>query len=69
MSTAYDWYGGADIELAADTEQEVKFDFTMEGEDRAADFYVSMGKITDVDTPASTITLSDFSLVKQQALE
>lgn len=65
MSTSYDWYGGGDIKLAADTEQEVEFTFTMKGEDRNADFYVSMGKITDVDTPASTITLSDFSLVKQ----
>lgn len=69
MSTSYDWYGGADSELAADTEQEVKFTFTMTEADREADFYVSMGKMDGVDTPASTITLSDFSLVKQQALE
>ena len=65
MSTSYDWYGGADIELAADTEQEVKFTFTMTEADRAADFYVSMGKMDGTDTPASTITLSGFSLVKQ----
>lgn len=32
--------------------------------DSNADFVISMGKIDGKDTPASDITLSDFSLVK-----
>lgn len=71
MSKTYNWYGGADIALEADTEKQVEFEFTMKEADTAADFYVSMGQILDdatkekINTPASIITLSDFSLVKE----
>ncbi len=65
MSTKYDWYGGAVIQLLANNEKEVVCEFTMSKEtDSNADFVISMGKIKDEDTPASDITLSDFSLVK-----
>lgn len=65
MSTSYKWYGGADIQLSANNEKEVVREFTMSEEtDSNADFVISMGKIDGKDTPASDITLSDFSLVK-----
>lgn len=72
LNASYAWYGGADIALEADTEKEVECNFTVgnddEGNPRPTDndisFVVSMGKIAGVETPASDITLSDFSLVK-----
>lgn len=72
LNSGYAWYGGADIALEADTEKEVECNFTVgkdgEGNDLETDndisFVVSMGKIADVETPISDITLSDFSLVK-----
>lgn len=65
MSTSYNWYGGADIHLPENEEKEVVCEFTMSKEtDSNADLVISMGKINDEDTPASDITLSDFSLVK-----
>ena len=65
MSTSYNWYGGADIQLSADTEKEVVCEFTMnKATDSNADLVISMGKISEEDTPISDITLSDFSLVK-----
>lgn len=74
MSTSYKWYGGSDISLEADKEKEVEVTFTMnEDTDAAAALFLSMGQIYEdaentvpVDTPASTITLSDFSLIKTQ---
>lgn len=67
LTASYDWYGGADIELKKDEEKPVDISFTV-AEDKETDtditMVVSMGKIADVETPASTITLSDFSLVK-----
>lgn len=65
LSQSYDYYGGADLVLEAGVEKEVEFTFKMDDTDTNAFFYVSMGKIASVDTPASTITLSDFSLVKK----
>ena len=65
MSTSYAWYGGADIQLPANDKKDVVCEFTMSKEtDSNADFVISMGKINGEDTPASDITLSDFSLVK-----
>jgi len=67
LSTSYDWYGGSDIELEANQEKEVTIDFTM---DKATDtnttLVVSMGLIEGKETPASSIALSDFSLVKTE---
>lgn len=65
MTAAYDWYGGADIALAAGEEKEVEIAFTV---DKATDtnmtMAVSMGAIEGEETLPSTICLSDFSLVK-----
>lgn len=65
LSQSYEWYGGADIALEENKEKEVTIDFTM---DKTTDvnttMVVSMGLIEKVETPSSTITLSDFSLVK-----
>lgn len=65
LSNSYAWYGGADIALDAGVQKDVEFTFTMGSDtDAATTMVVSMGKIKDVDTPASAITLDDFSLVK-----
>lgn len=70
LSAAYAWYGGTDISLGAGTEVPVTLDFTMSEEtDNNTTMVISMGQIKDeggspVLTPASTITLSDFSLMK-----
>lgn len=66
LSAAYDWYGGADIDLAAGTEKDVEVTFTMEKDtDAATTMVVSMGVIEGKDTPVSKIVLSDFSLEKE----
>lgn len=70
LSQSYTWYGGEDILLEENQEKEVAVEFTMgEETDSAATLVVSMGLIKDgegneVSTPASEITMSDFSLVK-----
>jgi len=69
MSTdgKYTWYGGEDIVLEAGKEKEVTVTFTMDKDtDTSAALFLSMGLIEGKDTPASTITLSDVSLVKAQ---
>ena len=65
LNTGYDYYGGADIALTKDKVKEVSSEFTVVDKETANDitFVVSMGLIGK-DTPASDITLSDFSLVK-----
>ena len=64
-ASPYKWYGGTDIQLSANDKKDVVCEFTMSEETNSnADFVISMGKIKDEDTPASDITLSDFSLVK-----
>lgn len=64
MSKQYDWYGGADIDLPQGSERNVECTFTMNGGDAEADIVFSMGKIEGVETPASVIILSGFSVVK-----
>ena len=65
-SREYDLYGGdGNIELQADTEKDIILEIQMNKEtDTDAILFVSMGKIMNEETPTSTITLSDFSLVK-----
>lgn len=65
MSTKYDWYGGSDVVLAANEEKTVTYEVTTEDGDSGADFFISMGKIKDVDTPASIITISDLCMIKK----
>lgn len=62
QSAAYAWYGGSDPELNANEDTEVSFEFTMDADDSTAAFYISMGQIAGVDTPASTITITDLMM-------
>lgn len=64
MSAGYDYYGGASISLEENIEQDVSFEFTMAKDDIGAGLFVSMGQFGN--TPASTITLSNFSVMKIQ---
>lgn len=67
LSASYAWYGGEDIVLEAGKEKTVTCNFTMNADtDANTTMVVSMGKIADAATPASVITLSDFSLVKSE---
>ncbi len=67
LTTKYVWYGGQDIDLEKDTEKTVEIEFTVNEEtDSNITMVISMGKIADVDTPVSNITLSDFTLVKAE---
>lgn len=64
MSTTYDWYGGGDIDLEAGVEKAVDMTFTMkEATDANSVLNISMGQLSEM-TPASIITLSDFSLTR-----
>ena len=65
MNADYNWYGGADMKLTAETEYALNQQFTV-SENTADDitFKFSLGKITDEDTPCGTITIADVSLVK-----
>lgn len=65
MDTNYiNWYGGEDITVGPDTQTfTVDFYNAIEADANAL-LMVSMGKIDGENTPASTITLSDFNLVK-----
>ena len=72
MSESYDWNGGTNLELPEAEEQEVVYEFTMEKDtDRNAVMTVSMGQIYEnddknkpINTPASDIILTNFSLEK-----
>lgn len=62
----YSWYGGGKVTLAADEDKWVEQEITMKVTDNGAAWYISLGQMYDgetkVDTPASTITISNFSL-------
>ena len=63
------WYGGADIVLGNGNEQTVTVEFYMDkATNTDAVMMISMGKIENVNTPASVITLSDFNLVKASGI-
>lgn len=65
LTAAYDWYGGADIELEEGKEKDVECIFTVDKDtDTNMTMVISMGVIEGKDTPLSTVTLSDFQLVK-----
>jgi hypothetical protein len=67
LSPSYAWYGGADIALEKDQEKEVTVDFVMnETTEMNASMVISMGAIAGIETPASMIELSDFSLVRTE---
>lgn len=59
------WYGGEDISLREAEEKEVSCEFTMQQDtDNDSKMFISMGKISGENTPASDITLTNFSLEK-----
>ena len=59
------WYGGEDISLGEAEEKEVSYEFTMQQDtDNDSKMFISMGKISGESTPASDITLTNFSLEK-----
>lgn len=63
LTETYDWYGGADIELAKDEEKEVVIPLYIDKEtDTNITFVLSMGIMDGKDTPASTIEIDDISL-------
>lgn len=65
LTDSYDWYGGTDIILPENDNKEVEFEFEVSKDTcNGITFVVSMGKIEGVETPASKIELSNFSLVK-----
>lgn len=65
LDPGYDWYGGADLELTGGEEKKIEVPVTVsKATTDAITLVISMGKIAGVDTPASVITLSNFSLVK-----
>ena len=67
LSPSHAWYGGADIALEKDQEEEITVDFTMnEATDMNTAMVVSMGAIAGTETPASTIELSEFSLIRTE---
>ena len=67
LSPSYTWYGGADIALEKDQEKEVTVDFTMnETTDMNAALVISMGAIAGTETSASTIEMSEFSLIRTE---
>lgn len=64
-SAGYAWYGGGDITLDADQEEQIDAVLTIrEASSDTIDFVISMGKIGE-ETPASDIEISDISIVKQ----
>lgn len=67
LSPSYTWYGGADIALEKDQEEEFTVEFTMNEETETnASMVISMGAISGIDTPASTVELSEFSLIRTE---
>ena len=62
---SYEWYGGATVALNAGEWKDVDTTFTVTHDtDANIKFYLSMGKITDVETPAGTVEIESVSLVK-----
>ena len=57
------WDGGSPAALEAGVEKNVEFDVKVSKNVDNAYLQVSMGKIANVDTPASVITLLDFSMI------
>lgn len=63
LTEIYEWYGGADIELAKDEEKEVVIPLYIDKEtDTNITFVLSMGIMDGKDTHASTIEIDDISL-------
>lgn len=67
LSPSYNWFGGEDLVLDKDQEEEFTVEFTMNEETETnASTVISMGAISEIDTPASTVELSEFSLIRTE---
>lgn len=67
LSPSYNWFGGDDLVLDKDQEEEFTVEFTMNEETETnASMVISMGAISEIDTPASTVELSEFSLIRTE---
>lgn len=67
LSPSYNWFGGKDLVLDKDQEEEFTVEFTMNEETETnASMVISMGAISEIDTPASTVELSEFSLIRTE---
>lgn len=67
LSPSYNWFGGEDLVLDKDQEEEFTVEFTMNDETETnASMVISMGAISEIDTPASTVELSEFSLIRTE---
>lgn len=65
MSTSYDWYGGADIQLLAGETKEIDTTFMMsKPTDQAADFVLSMGYMENLAVNPGEITIEDVSITE-----
>lgn len=59
LSPSYNWFGGEDLVLDKDQEEEFTVEFTMNDETETnASMVISMGAIAEIDTLASTVELS-----------
>ena len=66
MTTTYDWYDGQDLQLAAGEVMQVNYTVNVQKPtSNVIDFYISMGMIEGVETPGSTIEISDVSIIKK----
>ena len=67
LSPSYTWYGGEDLVLDKNQEKEFTVEFTMNQEtEMNASMVISMGAISEIDTPASTVELPEFSLIRTE---
>lgn len=67
LSPSYNWFGGEDLVLDKDQEEEFTVEFTMNEETETnASMVISMGAISEIDTPASIVELSEFSLIRTE---
>lgn len=60
----YTWYGGGDVNLSGNTVKTYTLEFTGEDTDPHGMMLISMGKIDGENTPASTITITEVSVIK-----
>src|SRR5574344_100904 len=67
-ANTYDWQGGEDVALEADSKKSVDYTITTKDDFKgnAVNFQISLGKFTGEDTPAGTITIENVSIKEVQ---
>lgn len=67
-ANTYDWQGGEDVALEADSKKSVDCTITTKDDFKgnAVNFQISLGKFTGEDTPAGTITIENVSIKEVQ---